>query len=321
MNHHGDAAQKAKRPTTGTSLLVATSCLLAALCTCAAQARADGPLEDTVTLRNGAIYSGQIVEKVPGDHETLKLATGRIQRIAWSDIVQLPPRQPSTLGGTFPSFQSIEMLAVPPAERVLVRLDSDNPHATLEQLTGQQVVYEGHGATGVVDFSNTVCTAPCGLDLGRTLMGQPLSYRVGGDGVATSDWFSLPDSPGQLELHAKTGSAAGKTWGQVLTWAGAGVAGLGGAALLAGEASRITPPAPPAGCPTCSEPNNDASNAFIAAGVGMLIGGAVMLAAGIPLWVLNRTTVTVEGGDRLAEDDSEGSSPSTVRWTPAGFAF
>jgi hypothetical protein len=92
----GEAMTESKKPTAprGATLLA----LIVVHCTIAAQARADAPPEDTVTLHSGAIYAGQIGEKVPGDHETLKLATGEIKRFAWADIApaQPPPRDRPT---------------------------------------------------------------------------------------------------------------------------------------------------------------------------------------------------------------------------------
>jgi hypothetical protein len=42
---------------------------------------------ETVRTKNGAVYHGELVESVPTDHVTLKLATGAIKRIDQADIV------------------------------------------------------------------------------------------------------------------------------------------------------------------------------------------------------------------------------------------
>src|SRR5678815_4389071 len=69
----------------------------------ATAARAAEP--ERVTLRDGSIVQGELVEKVPGDHITLKLATGEVRQIAWSDVapeqaspppVQTQRRAPNT---------------------------------------------------------------------------------------------------------------------------------------------------------------------------------------------------------------------------------
>ena len=278
------------------------------------------PPEDTVTLRSGAIYFGQIVEKVPGDHEILKLATGEIKRFTWADLVQSSPQQPPALGDAASSVRAIEMLAVPPGERVLVKLDSDNPYATIEQLTGRQAVsYEvdGNTQTDLVDSPRTICTAPCGVELSYSRLGQNSSYRIGGDGVVTSDWFNLPKTPGSLELHVKTGSATGKSWGQLLTWGGFAIAVGAVTPLLIGLETQTAAVPPLAGCLRCTGLAGNDNAGLIDVSVGVIIGGIVMIAAGIPLWAINHTSVIADGGEQLAQ-----SGPaSNIRWAPAGFTF
>lgn len=313
-------------------------CLLG-LWTCATPARADwgeaapsavpgtpAPT-DTVTLRDGSIYSGQIVEKVPGDHETLKLATGEIKRFDWAEMARTPvPPQAPLPGGLPPIPSTIQGFeALLPGERVLVRLEADNPHAALQQLTGQQAVYEGEGTVGVVDFHRTVCKAPCGVEVQRSLAGQTLTYRVGGDGVAGSDWFTLPRSSGPLDLQVKTGSAAGRAWGQVLTWSGIALAVAGGTMLAVGLATQraAIPPTPEQlafGCTQCGVPGND-NAAFVDGGLGAILGGVVALAVGIPLWAVNRTSVTTGDGEQLAGSDGPGPASSALRGPPVAFAF
>src|SRR5580704_2020131 len=69
------------------------------LCSRAATALADTGVE-TVVTKDGAEYRGDLVESVPGDHLTLKLATGDVKRFAWADVTNVthdppvPPAQP-----------------------------------------------------------------------------------------------------------------------------------------------------------------------------------------------------------------------------------
>ncbi len=44
----------------------------------------DGHL--TVLLKSGASYRGELVERVPGDHLTLKLATGEVKTFKWAEL-------------------------------------------------------------------------------------------------------------------------------------------------------------------------------------------------------------------------------------------
>ena len=58
-----------------------------------ALAQSDGAIERTVVTQDGAMYRGEVREYVVGDHITLKLDTGELQRIPWADAVQIsPPR-------------------------------------------------------------------------------------------------------------------------------------------------------------------------------------------------------------------------------------
>lgn len=43
--------------------------------------------EVIVTLRDGALYRGTPIERIPGDHLTIRLSTGEARRLAWVDIV------------------------------------------------------------------------------------------------------------------------------------------------------------------------------------------------------------------------------------------
>ncbi len=45
---------------------------------------------ELINLRNGGVVRGDLVEKVPSDHVTLKLATGELRVIPWQDIQQSP---------------------------------------------------------------------------------------------------------------------------------------------------------------------------------------------------------------------------------------
>jgi hypothetical protein len=53
---------------------------------------------ETVTLKNGDIYEGELVERVLDDHVTIRLATGEIRRFAWADIAS---SDPAPLGGDY----------------------------------------------------------------------------------------------------------------------------------------------------------------------------------------------------------------------------
>jgi len=61
------------------------------------------PAALTVHTGDGSVYHGEIVEKVNGDHVTLKIATGALRRIEWSDIDANPkPRARMPLASAMP---------------------------------------------------------------------------------------------------------------------------------------------------------------------------------------------------------------------------
>jgi hypothetical protein len=61
-------------------------------------------LED-IQLANGARYRGDLVEKLPGDHVTIRLATGEVKRFGWDEIREQPP------ASTAPDVRKITLAA------------------------------------------------------------------------------------------------------------------------------------------------------------------------------------------------------------------
>lgn len=57
-------------------------------------AEPEPPVERTVTTADGAMYRGEVLEYVSGDHITLKLDTGEQRRISWNDATQISPPRP-----------------------------------------------------------------------------------------------------------------------------------------------------------------------------------------------------------------------------------
>jgi hypothetical protein len=255
-----------------------TGLLTAAMALCSSAAWADTtPPQDSVTLKNGAIYSGEIVEKVPGDHETLQLATGEVKRFEWADIVPPAPPPPP------PVPPPVTVVAAPPARQVHVKLDTDNVNTTLEAYAGEGMVIDGDGRVSLVDEGTPVCTAPCdkSLDGGR--------YRVNGTGIAPSGWFDMPLDADNLVLHVKTASQAAKITGIIMAASCIGV-GVGGGVpfYVIGSVSHTYP--------------DDGGNQTLKdVGVGFMVLGAAMLVVGIPLWIANNSSsVRTDAGGSLA---------------------
>ncbi len=111
---------------------------------------------------------------------------------------------------------------------------------------------------------DAVCSPPCQRRLPRAAL-----FRITGAGITTSAAFSLPAKRPAVTLDVKTGTAR---W----YWTGIVVSALGGSFLLGGAA----PPLLMGG--SFSTPQKILGGA-----------GAVMLGVGLPLWIMNRTTVVI----------------------------
>lgn len=106
----------------------------------------------TVVTKGGAKYRGELVEEVPNDHVTIKLATGEVKRFAWGEVERGDSAGP------------------------LVALESSQP-VILERLRGGRF--------------ETVCRAPCNLRVAAgdyRLSGEHLRstkpFALGGAGTA-----------------------------------------------------------------------------------------------------------------------------------------
>ena len=117
------------------------------------------------------------------------------------------------------------------------------------------------------------CESPCGDRQFRRAI-----FRVSGDGVTTSEAFSLPKRADRITLHVSAGSAAVRAAG----WA---VLGFGLAFTAAGSiALALSPEYGPV-----DAQNPVALGGAIPAGIGVSL-----LLTSIPLFVKSRTLVTVE---------------------------
>lgn len=62
-----------------------------------------GPVERTVVTGDGAMYRGEVVEYVIGDHITLKLDSGEVKRIPFADAAHISPPRPKTPSAPAPA--------------------------------------------------------------------------------------------------------------------------------------------------------------------------------------------------------------------------
>lgn len=115
-----------------------------------------------------------------------------------------------------------------------------------------------------------VCVAPCNVKVDPNAI-----FRVGGVGVAPSREFVLPAQRKDLRLQVSAGSGPAYNIGLGLTTTGALFAAIGVVPLV--YAGSIT--------------NTSAEDTVRGLGAGILGAGVLMLAVGVPMWLLGKSTV------------------------------
>src|SRR5581483_5739642 len=165
--------------------------------------------------------------------------------------MQGQPPPPPGYGYPPPQLQQ-PMVAGP-----VVRLRSNNPRATLQQM---QLRWRD------------VCVAPCGVPVDPRAM-----YRIGGRSVKPSAPFAIPRPAGEVYVDAHAGNLV-KYWvGVGLSIGGIASAGVGGLYLLSAGSSDTTV--------------SDVAKTY---GIVYLITGAILMAIGIPMWTSNGSHADVQ---------------------------
>jgi hypothetical protein len=189
-----------------------------ALAFTAGLARADAPAitaDTLVRLRSGAVYQGELVERIPGDHITLRLVTGEIKRIADDEVSAV--EETRSAGPKMPAE----------IQPVQVDLQSTRPEATLIRIATSPGGLDGrfNGSLGGSVDGRQVCAAPCGLAV------APGRFIVGGSGLRPSEAFDLTGRNPRVRINAEPGTEGRMTGGIVLTGIGL-LSGLVGFAML-----------------------------------------------------------------------------------------
>ena len=271
----------------------------------------DAPRE-TVRTKDGSVYYGSVVERVVGDHVTLELETGALQRVAWSDVDTAPapspppaPRTPGPIENVSTVFGSMyhgEILERVVGDHVTIRLESGR----IKVIPWKDVDLGGPRARPpaddnvMVDFVATpanahlqqsvdgewqdVCAGACYQAVSRRSL-----YRVAGEGLVSTKSFHLEQST-DSRVVAKLGSSAESAGGvgclilAVPTlFVGAGFIGAAGSqSSYYGE-----------------------NTAFDVGTILLNVAGAALLAAGIYLDVHSRSSVALNGST-LARIATEG---------------
>jgi hypothetical protein len=245
---------------------------------------------ETVHLTSGAVYSGELVEKIPGDHVTIKLATGEVKRFDWTDIAPKTPAQhletQQPLAPITPEPQQQQTVTPLPPRPARVRFNSDVKGALLMRV--DTVVTAG--TIYPSDTESPVCYAPCSASADANAR-----YYVRGAYITTSGRFAI--SEGESTLSVRAGNAG-------VSSAGGWLLGFG---VMSAVIGAVTTP--------LAFAFDDAGagwNGWHYFGVTSLIAGAGLILISLPFIVAGRTHVALGDMD---------VAHHRVQWAPNGFRF
>lgn len=251
--------------------MVAVSALVCAV-GLAGSARADAA--ERVTLKDGSVVAGELVEKVPGRKLVMKLATGEVRTIAWASLLQDPSTTDRTL--TAGDVQA----PAPQAPFVHAEITADRPGAILERVN---LAIARSTWSGAYPAFEPVCALPCSASLA-----SDGAYRVSGPGFRPTVKFGLSPNGSRLSVH--TGSAGGRAGGVVLSV-------LGGLSLFVGIVAAT---APLYMTDYESEPTRNYTTKhgqdLLEAGAVAGVAGLVMLVSGIVLYSVSKSSIESEDG-------------------------
>ncbi len=240
--------------------------------------------QETVHLTNGSVFSGELVEKIPGDHVTIKLATGEIRKIEWSDIA--PQNAVAAPTGALPQVVVAPSVPTPPPRPAHVRFESDAKGALLMRVDNIA------GTAGIAPYATEtetpVCYAPCAADVDANAR-----YYVRGAYISRSARFAIRD--GESALAVRSGSSGVST-------AGAWLLSIGILSTITGAIA--TPIA-------YADAKGPGLNGWQDFGIASLVGGGAFILLSIPFIVAGRTHVAMGDMDVAHH----------TRWMPGGFRF
>jgi hypothetical protein len=167
-----------------------------------------------VTLKNGDMARGTLIEKTTGDHVTIQLPSGESRTFPWADVASVAPITASPPVAPPPPVAPAPPVAPPPG--AIVHLESDDPKASVARLAGRGqgsfTTGNGYGSM-TLEVLDMVCHAPCGRFVPAG------SYRISGEGLMDTDEFGVPDS-GELTVHAHMASRVRHNGGRFALFVG-----------------------------------------------------------------------------------------------------
>jgi hypothetical protein len=144
---------------------------------------ADSDAQVTIVLKSGAKYRGDLVEEVPNDHVTIKLATGEVKRFAWDEIVRDAPAPAP------PPVAPVAPVPPPPPAGPMVHITRATPDVAVERMVGHSEgwVYGGaYAGPHSAKHYTLMCNAPC-----DRVLPSGDGYRVTGRSIGTTKPFVL----------------------------------------------------------------------------------------------------------------------------------
>jgi hypothetical protein len=262
-----------------------------------AQQPAPTPVSDdryTVVTTDGSQYRGELVERVSGDHVTVKLATGEIRKIPLAEVktewrgvpppaARIPgtPVQVTVIGG---AIVGAPLTYHGPDEVAIHLTNASNDGGTLyhESASGWQ----------------TVCLIPC-----TTTIDPKTNYML-----HDSEPFRFPAGSGPLDLVAHSaGRRAMGSWGGALIL-------LGTTALVVASPILFFVPVQSDG------PGNSKPLDSIVGWTNVAVSGSMIVAGIILLAARPSTSLTTIDGHRIVEEPSI-PLPGHLALTSSGLAF
>lgn len=226
---------------------------------------------ERVELSSGAVYEGELVEKIPSDHVTIKLATGEVRRFEWKDLAT-----PASTSAPAPV-----VVAPPSTATAHVRVETDSPGAVLMRNPGYGATVAMQDGGSIFTNDNNpvpVCYAPCSADIDPRA-----TYYVTGAYVSRSRSFPLPAR--DSVLHIQPGNST-------IAAAGGWMLGLGIMTIVAGAVelpiSFIDDSDP-------LKPKPPGLTGWQWAGIGTLIAGGALALLSIPFIVGGLTHASANG--------------------------
>ncbi len=179
-------------------------CAVTLVALCATHARADA---ETVRLADGSVYAGELVEMVPSDHVTIKLATGEIRRFEWAALApSSTPVQSSVDQGKLALATTVTS-PPPPPEPAHVDITTDAKGALLmkvETLPYANLTPRPNVFMGFTERTVPVCYAPCSADIDANA-----AYFITGAYVSQTRRFALPAGSSRLAIRTGNSNVAG----------------------------------------------------------------------------------------------------------------